>query len=766
MIRALRQFTLLVVLGGTSPLPAETTANASDTREGDLVQLSPFTVSATASSAGRYTSLEAISAGRVRMDIMDLSQSVSVITSEMLADVAGGRVVDTTRYVAGVSDSTLPTSWERTNMRGFQAEGRTVDGITYGAYPSGGVQNIDPAMIERIEIVKGPNSILAPQPTSPGGTINLATKKPQFRDFDVVGVQWGQFDANSGIIDVNHRANSRLAFRFVGSGRYGDHWWENAYVHSTTLMPEFTYRISAKTQATFQYTYTDWNAQNYLGLPIDPTSSTTTAAHLLAGVPRDLNPYSGDVSRATRQHELKVIATTALCPGVQMRFVAAYNIASEHLVQINTGASTGGPGGSTDPLTGIWNYGVRYASTPPFAPSPLTTLPTRVYTRSGIELIADPRQFNLQNDYAYIFENRALESTTLAGFASSEIRNDNAKAYNLTVAVPTFDIDRVTPTPWARASFNYSNHTVNWFTQFYASENLALFQNRLFLNVAESWQHYDSHVDDLLTQRSATVTTNTALPSYGVVIKPCRDAFSFYYSRTEQSSSNGASTTASVPPLSTSQQNEFGARFMPWGNRCYFTVAHYSIVQDNFATPNPANLTTPPPNPLLPALFSDRKARGWEYELRANPTRNLSLIASYTHFRNRDPNGIEFRGVAEHAGGLLASYAFGQDDVPALAGFRIAVGIDYLGNRPGDTPLNSITVASTPTQVIPTLPSFYLGARTLVNLTLTYESNRHWSVQVNVDNLLDHAYLLASNSRFAVFPGTPRNIRVAFRYGF
>src|SRR5205814_548191 len=76
----------------SAPPPANqpntaTTATAETADE--VVQLSPFLVSGGA-SVGRYTSLESTSAGRVRVNIMDSSQNVSVITSEMLTDVAAG----------------------------------------------------------------------------------------------------------------------------------------------------------------------------------------------------------------------------------------------------------------------------------------------------------------------------------------------------------------------------------------------------------------------------------------------------------------------------------------------------------------------------------------------------------------------------------------------------------------------------------------------------------------------------------------------------
>ena len=44
-----------------------------------------------------------------------------------------------------------------------------------------------------------------------------------------------------------------------------------------------------------------------------------------------------------------------------------------------------------------------------------------------------------------------------------------------------------------------------------------------------------------------------------------------------------------------------------------------------------------------------------------NPTKHISIIGSYTDFKNRDPNDVEFRGTAEQSGAVLASYKFDAD---------------------------------------------------------------------------------------------------------
>ncbi len=755
-----KHLTVLALIASAAPLAAQTAPAAPQNTDDEVVRLSLFKVSADASSVGRYTSLESTSAGRVRVSIMDSSQNVSVITSEMLMDVAAGRILDATKYIAGISESTLPNAQDRTNVRGFQADGRTVDGFTYGGFMS-----LDPAVVDRIEVVKGPNAILAPQPTSPGGTVNNATKKPQFRDFGMVNVQVGEFDANSAFLDVNRGINDKIAVRGVVSVRDWDNWWKDASIRSFTFMPGLTYRLSDTAELTLQYIYTDWRSSLYLGLPVDPSAGTKTKAHILAGVPKDLSVYADDIYRTDQQHDFKLLFTAEIWKGIQMRLAALYHKTSQYAPQLNTGNSTGGTGGNRDPLTGNYVPGMQYASTPPYAGSPIATQPTRTFVRSGTDPRNDPRQFYVQNDYAYIVENESLKSTTLLGFAFTESTDYGSEAYN--ISAPNFNIDTYQHVNWTRGTLNFRNHTSNRFIQGYLSETLALLDNRLILNGAISKNYYRQRARSLITNFFHGVAPDADLPSYGVVIKPYKDVFSAYYSYSEQSTSNGPSinsTTNTVPALTSSKQTEYGVRTKLWDNKLYFTISHFDIKQDNFSVPNPANLTTPPPSPLLPALFSDRKAKGWEYELRANPTKNISIIANYTNFKNRDPNNVEFRGVAEKSGALLVSYSF-DADTPALDGFRVAVGIDYIGNRPGDAP-SGLTPASTPTNVIPNQPTFYLGSRTLVQLILAYQSKHNWGVQLNVDNALDEDYMMASINRSMVYTGTPTNYRLSANYKF
>jgi len=136
----------------------------------EVVRLSPFSVQESA-DMGRYQAAQVSSGTRIRMDLMDSTQSISVVTNEFMQDVGTGRVSDAVKYVAGVNANNNLNAFDGMFSRGFWIAGATVDGF----YQFNWI-NQEPVIVERMEVVKGPNAILAPQGLL-GGVVNLVTKK-------------------------------------------------------------------------------------------------------------------------------------------------------------------------------------------------------------------------------------------------------------------------------------------------------------------------------------------------------------------------------------------------------------------------------------------------------------------------------------------------------------------------------------------------------------------------------------------------------------
>jgi iron complex outermembrane receptor protein len=298
--------------------------------------------------------------------------------------------------------------------------------------------------------------------------------------------------------------------------------------------------------------------------------------------------------------------------------------------------------------------------------------------------------------------------------------------------------------------------------QTYLTEQLAFFDKRLIVSGGVAHIDFDGYYGNALSAATSTAVAgqmyvgdgSKATVDYGVVVKPLKN-LSVYYGHTENAvpATNYQQTTSgSAPIFSEGTQDEFGAKIQLFDNRLIASVAYYEIDQTGYSIANPANLTSPPPAVLLPALVVSRKASGWEFQVTGSLTKNLSVIASYADTKNRDPNGVPFRGSAETMGSVFLRYEFKSGSLDGLA---FGLGADYLGKRAGDQ-ASGLTPASTSTDIIPNQPSFYLPARTLVDANVTYTRGR-WTYRLAVNNVFDQDDYV-SLSRTQVYVANPRNV--------
>jgi len=158
-----------------SPAPSSVPASTND----PVIQLSPFTISAEQERG--YLAGNAISGTKTNTALRDLPISISVITSEMLADLNTVLPSEALMYSASVDFSQAGTT---TNAQGGPFNSGTTfvrgsgtffsmrDGFRSYGEPSG-------FSVQRIEVVKGPAAVLYGI-TKPGGIVNYISKRPEF----------------------------------------------------------------------------------------------------------------------------------------------------------------------------------------------------------------------------------------------------------------------------------------------------------------------------------------------------------------------------------------------------------------------------------------------------------------------------------------------------------------------------------------------------------------------------------------------------------
>ncbi|PLK26853.1 TonB-dependent receptor [Novosphingobium sp. TH158] len=137
------------------------------------------------------------------VSVPDTAKSKAVLTSENIQRQNPGQtILDTINQVPGVSfqnNDAYGSSGGTLNIRGFAADrvSLTFDGVPLndsGNYAIYSNQQIDPELIEQVNVNLGTTDVDSPTASAAGGTVNYRTKKPD-RDFGaMLSGSAGQFD--------------------------------------------------------------------------------------------------------------------------------------------------------------------------------------------------------------------------------------------------------------------------------------------------------------------------------------------------------------------------------------------------------------------------------------------------------------------------------------------------------------------------------------------------------------------------------------------
>src|SRR5687767_1316172 len=176
-------------------------ASASD----DVVRLSEFQVTTSADKG--YRAGNSVSATRIDTPIKDLPFAVSAFTQQFITDIGARDLFDVVQYAPSVTSA----------GREFNAGNAiyTIRGFDQAPQHNGfvGEGYVDTVSIDRVEVVKGPSSMLYGQ-VAPGGTVNYITKRPGAKPFTVVNGQIGTEGFWRTSIDLNQPvAGKTLLFR-------------------------------------------------------------------------------------------------------------------------------------------------------------------------------------------------------------------------------------------------------------------------------------------------------------------------------------------------------------------------------------------------------------------------------------------------------------------------------------------------------------------------------------------------------------------------
>ncbi|WP_158602050.1 TonB-dependent siderophore receptor [Pararobbsia silviterrae] len=617
-------------------------------------------------------------------------QTVSEITRDQMDDQGVNTSVNQAfRYSTGVvtdmngADTKLDS---QTVVRGI---GRTeyLDGLPLvnGTFIAAAY---DPYMLDRIEILKGPASVLYGQ-LSPGGLVSYVTKKPTDEPLHEIFTQvgnWGHLSAGfdfSGPLDADHRWLYRLTAVGLDTGSQVD----NTRNKRLEIAPSITWKPDAATTFTLMADYRRdpnmgfWNKLPALG---------TVLPNAAGQIPYDF--YSGDLGFNTT-------SSTQAYIGYQFQHVfndvwtVRQNLRFQHIgfeFDSVQGDSLSGTSlvrdkfmdESTDNSFVLDNQAQATFDTGPLKHKVLFGLDYQHTVTHDLEADADaPSQDILNPNY----------TMTLPAYTDSDYYLRNRQSINQ-VGV------------YAQDQLNIGH----WFATLGVREDAASTSTDDEIANTSSTQH-----DHAFTWRAGL------LYLFDNGIAP----YASYSTSFQPTVGTNAYGQAFVP--TTGQQYEIGIKYQPKNTDLLVTASLFDIRQQH-------ELTQDPNNPDNSIQTGEVRSRGAELEARANLTEDFKIIASYTYTHAvvaKSNNGDQ--GYRIYAVPLNAVSAWGEYDLHRgpLAGLGLGLGVRFTGSTLDQS--NTERVASF----------------TIVDLALHYDLSRidprlrGVTLGLNAQNLLDRKYV-------------------------
>jgi len=731
--------------------------------------LSTFTVS-TASDKG-YLAGNSVSATRIDTSIKNLPFSVSAFTQQFIADIGARDLFDIAQYAPGVTNAAVEFASGNSTyaIRGFNQNPQR-NGFAGEAY-------IDAATIDRVEVVKGPASVLYGE-VAPGGAVNYITKHPTPKPFTTLAVKAGDYGYTRATLDFNRPlVRDRFLFRLNAAWENDIEYYEPGEARSFVIAPTLTWRLTDKVAVTVDYQRLDKKetppfatrlptTRIVAPLPSSGILSTASVLQQNSGEDRGFGnfyPLPGNFTisaNSDRRDSLMESLNAEVTAQLSEAWTARANFnRSEYDIWFK------GTGLGQINITVPASY---FAGAYPVSNSAEYRAGAAAY---AADLLRNPRlallapqaqmqrRLNLQETFG---TGRAAQAELagkikvgravlkpLFGMSYQEYRDNTRMRQAATANFPA-PWNMYNPSTWNRdTDYDADNLPLTQFDRgnrrskaAYAILNADLLDGRLFAVAGARFTRTSGSNDNFLTPTSSIgkAQHEKTTPQLGLGWKPARDVLLYASYSTSFQNSIANLQVANVPSgpaaPSTSEGYEVGMKTDFLAGRISSTLSLYTIDQRdrviNFNTTSPAGLIQV--NRMQGTL--DR-SRGIELELTWSPVDNLQVYLSGAINDVRvveTPAGTGYllgahpENTVKALANLWARYTFKEG---RLKGLWIGAGANYSGKKAQR--VNN--------------PSLYTDPYTLVNAAAGYDWR--WgrvptSVTLNWNNITDEDYVPAA----------------------
>lgn len=688
---------LLLATVAIAGLPTATFASEADGHEVSAIIV-------TGKAIG-YKADNSVTATKTNTPLLDVPQSISVVTRERLDDQAQRSMADVLRYVPGTTVGQGEGNRDQITLRGQNTSADFfLDGVRDDVQYYRSLYNI-----ERVEILKGPFALIFGRGGS-GGIINRVQKTPTADALAVGGsVSANTFGAWDFAADINAPISGNAAFRL------------NATYESLDNHRDF---FGGERYAINPYLAVDLG-QWKLGLSYEYVNDDRVTDR---GVP-SIATVTGQPNRPITGYRDTFFGT----PGVNRAGLEA------HIVKARLdGELTENLNWSTTLLYGDYDkyYTNVYANGAASGQTGTVALFSYIDPTQRQNFIA---QTNLVWDVDFGSAGNKILLGLEYGDQDSTNQRRNGTLSNGTLNLANIVYPRVTFGALAR-----NTESNVQFVSAYAQDQIS-FGEHIDVVVGFRYDRFEINGIDLIgTPRPFERTDEKVSPRIGLIVKPAEN-ISIYgsYSQSFLPRSGDQFLT-----MSAAQQNlapekftnyELGAK---WDVRpdLNVTLALFQLDRTNATTPDPNNVAAT-------INIGETRTRGVELALIGRITPNWQMSAGYTYqdAQLRGNGFVQLAQVPKHQIALWNRYNFNS---------RVGLGLGVVHQS---SQFAAIRTSATTTL----LPAF-----TRVDAALFFKANDRLEFQVNIENLLDEEYFSDAHNNNNITPGAPINARFTARTRF
>ncbi|MES1159456.1 MAG: TonB-dependent receptor, partial [Bacteroidota bacterium] len=614
----------------------------------------------------------------------------------------------------------------------------------YNGLPGLTSGNLDPADLERIEVIKGPTGTLyGSSVIAYGGLINTVTKKPTFEKGGEVTYNAGSFGLNRVAADINLPLSTtqKIAVR-VNTAYHSENSFQDAgFKKSFFIAPSFAYEFNDRLSFSFM---TEILSEERAVPPV--FFHTNRADPLPFKSVQELN-LNNNLSFTSNDLTIKN-------PRFNLQGQMLYKLSADWVSQT---VFSRGQSKSDGFYTYIWpdvtgtnNFGQYFSH------------------QQGTTSTSDIQQNFIGNFRIGSLGNRLVVG--LDAFSRNSIDNSSGYGFARNVTpqggenfVDPYTGDTLAPVYLTKASIDNllagtggtnSNVTNNSYS-IYASDVLNLTPGLLAMASARV-DYFDSKGEK--SDPNDGYHQTAVSPKFGLVYQPVLDKLSLFVNYMngfvnvdprQVTDADGSNPRIKSFHPEQANQWEAGVKTNLVSGKLNATASYYDIKVSNRVTGDPANFY----NYLQ---GGELESKGFELDLSANPLKGLNLIAGYSHNESKVVKGDEndfYSTPGRSAGGqgpqdlanLWATYKIASGK---LKNFGLGIGGNYAGKyKVVDSKITG---------------DFYLPAYTVVNTSLFYNSD-HIRVTLNVNNAGNAVYYIGY---WSVNPQKPRNVVVSVAYKF